>query len=57
LGQKKKDVDEESIGSNLSDDVWAEITKFNRDRFDEEKVKHRKDMLLKKLMIKETLDR
>ena len=55
--RSRKDLEIESRVSDLSDDEWHEIIKYERDRFEEDKQKQKEDFLNRRKLIKETLDR
>eukprot|EP00347_Sterkiella_histriomuscorum_P005983 403354521 len=52
-----RDIEVDSIPSDLSGDEWNEIVKFEKEKFEEEKQKQKEDFLYKRKMIKETLDK
>ena len=42
MGDKKSlDFDQDSIPSDMSDDEWAEIVKFEKEKFEEDKLKEK----------------
>ncbi len=54
---KSLDVDErDSLPSDISGDEWTEIVKFQKEKFDEERLKKQEEFLKKRRQIKETLD-
>lgn len=58
LGNKSLDIYErDSLPSDLSEDEWTEIVKFQKEKFDEEKKKKLEEFADKRKMIKETLDK
>jgi hypothetical protein len=62
LGNKRAnatlEVDErDSLPSDLSGDEWTEIVNFQKEKFDEERMKKQEEFQSKRRMIKDTLDR
>ena len=55
LGKRKEDL--ESIPSEISMDEWAEITKYQQERDNEQKRKEREEHKKKKQQIKSVLDK
>lgn len=53
----KRDVELDSIPSDLSGDEWNEIVKYEREKFEEEKQKQKEEFMNRRKMIKETLDK
>jgi hypothetical protein len=60
LGNKKSpyryEMDAESEPSNLSDDMWGEIPKYNHMKYQEQLKKEKVDFLQKRQIVKKTLD-
>lgn len=52
-----KNVEVDSIPSDVEGDEWNEIVKYEKERYEEEKQRQKEDFLNKRKMIKETLDR
>jgi hypothetical protein len=58
LGDKRKEVDDqESLPSELSEDEWVEIVKFQKEQFDEDQKKEQQKFLQKKQQLREVLDK
>lgn len=58
MNEPKRDLDLDSVITDLSaGDEWAEIVKYEKERFEEEQQKQREDFINKRKMIKETLDK
>lgn len=58
LGEKKKDLDDqESLPSELSDDEWVEIVKYQKEQYDEEQRREQEKFLHKKQQLREVLDK
>ena len=58
LGDKRVDAaDTESLPSDLSQDEWVEIVKYQKDQYDEDKRKEAALGLRKKQQLREVLDR
>ena len=62
MGDKRSnatlEVDErDSLPSDLSGDEWTEIVNFQKEKFDEDRVKKQEEFKSKRRMIKDTLDR
>jgi len=58
LGHKKRnDMDDVSIPSDISGDEWAEILKYEQEKFEEDKRKEKEEFERKRKQIRDTLDR
>ncbi len=58
MGDKRQNDfagDQESVISAISDDEWAEIVKYQKEKYEEEKERERERFLEKRNQIKETL--
>lgn len=49
--------EEESLPSDLSDDEWVEIVKFQKEQYEEERRRDQQRFLAKKQQLREVLDR
>lgn len=60
MGYKKNvdgEDDKESVPSQIDDDEWVEIVKYEQERFEEDKKKEKELIEKKKKLIRETLDK
>jgi len=53
----KYEVDNESLPSDMGDDLWGEIPKFQHQRYLQDLKKQKVDKIAKKNMIRQTLDK
>lgn len=57
LGSKRRDEDDISIPSDLDGDEWAEILKYEQEKFEEDKRREKQEYEQKRKLIRDTLDR
>jgi hypothetical protein len=57
LGHKKGQDDEVSIPSDISGDEWAEILRYEKERYEEDKRREKEQFEYKKKQIRDTLER
>lgn len=56
IQRRLSDGEEDSQPSELTDDEWAEIVKYQKEKYDEDKKKERREMEVKKQMVRKTLE-
>ena len=56
IQRRLSDREEDSQPSELTDDEWAEIVKYQKGKYDEDKKKERREMEVKKQMVRKTLE-
>lgn len=59
LGKQRRQSDRdenESIPSGLTEDEWAEIVRYNREQYEEEKAREKAEREKKKEMVRKTLE-
>lgn len=60
LGDKKQGEnfdDGESLPSDLSDDEWVEIIKYQKEKFEEDKIREKEEFEKRKHALRDTLNR